>query len=153
VNGRHVLFTNVAEHFDWFYIGPALLQVKETLSAPSGPFAEARAFLLATQTTPASIEQNRGSYHNFQGAISERRPKLSFVKISDDLRRKFLQRSFFEAQKRKATPVRRGVYFLWLVLILFNWAVPPSRPCEANASPCGVRIGSCAVCPGDPPPV
>ena len=36
VNGCYVLFTNVAEHFDRFYIGPAPPQVKETLSRASG---------------------------------------------------------------------------------------------------------------------
>jgi hypothetical protein len=36
VNRRYVLFTNVAEHFDRFYIGPAPPQVKETLFTTSG---------------------------------------------------------------------------------------------------------------------
>jgi hypothetical protein len=36
VNRCHVLFTNVAEHFDRFYIGSAPPQVKETLFAASG---------------------------------------------------------------------------------------------------------------------
>jgi hypothetical protein len=37
VNRCYVLFTNVAEHFDRFYIGPAPHQVKETLASESGP--------------------------------------------------------------------------------------------------------------------
>src|SRR5207253_775726 len=50
VNGRYVLFTNVAEHFDRFYIGPAPPQVKETLSWASGRLKVARA--------PASLRKN-----------------------------------------------------------------------------------------------
>src|SRR5262249_11370583 len=56
-------------------------------------------------------------------------------------------------QKKKPRRARRGVYFLWLELSVSRAFVPPSRPCEASASPYGVRIGSYAVCPDDPPPV
>jgi hypothetical protein len=57
--------------------------------------------------------------------------------------------------KEKATPARRGVNlsFGWCYRFLTGLLVQPSRPNEADASLYGVRIGSSAACPDDPPPV